>query len=150
MWISQGDPTGFKVAKEVLNMIAFKPGTYGYIAKKDLETSFGNITTFPNACALYAQQAVEKMLKQYIKEVSQSTDSSLLHSHNLKRLAKFANIGALNASMLNLYELTDAYYNTRYPGDDYFDVTPTEAEQFYLAASSACNIIEMEIEKSRI
>lgn len=63
-------------------MIVFKPGSYGYIAKKNIDTAIDNAQKHPSAAGVYAQQAVETMLKQYLKEVLACTDAQLLHTQS--------------------------------------------------------------------
>lgn len=130
-------------------MVEFKPGTYGHIAQKDLDGAIRTAAIFPSGSGVYAQQAVEKMLKQYLKEVLYCSDENLLRTHNLRRLFKAVGISGLDQYKAQLYELSDAYFNTRYPGEDYWVLTATEAEELCAVATVILSIVETEIEKFR-
>lgn len=76
-----------------------------------------------NPSAALCQQVAEKMLKHVLTEVEPSAQE--LKIHNLKKI----NI-ALKRNSIDLYlnssdlaYLTDFYFEARYPGDDYIDVT---------------------------
>ncbi|MDY3711813.1 MAG: HEPN domain-containing protein [Agathobaculum sp.] len=127
----------------------FARGSYGYIAKKDIATAMDNVGMHPDAAGLYAQQAVEKMLKQYLKEVMNCSDESVLRSHKLPRLYRATNLKSLDDQMAALWEMTDAYFNTRYPGDEFFDMTVGQAKDFCYVARIVVKVIEGEIEAFR-
>lgn len=131
-------------------MIVFKPGSYGYIAKKNIDTAIDNAQKHPSAAGVYAQQAVETMLKQYLKEVLACTDAQLLHTHNLRKLTRAAKIDALEQYMQGMWELTDAYFNTRYPGEDFCELTTEDAVKLCTVAVAVVSIVETEIEKFRV
>lgn len=131
-------------------MIEFKPGSYGYIAQRNLRDALSNMETSPALCAELSQQAVEKLLKQYMQEVLHCRDIGILHTHSIRRLLASAKIEGLTPYAAQLIALTEVYYNTRYPGEEYYEVNASEAEKLYLAAAAACTVISLEIEKHRM
>lgn len=130
-------------------MVEFKVGSYGYIAQRDIEVAMDNTTKHPSAAGVYAQQAVETILKQYLKEVKSCTDEALLHTHSLKKLIRAAGITSLVPDMGKIWDLSDAYFNTRYPGEDFWELTPEIALDLCTVAATIVNTVELEIEKFR-
>ena len=105
---------------------------YLSIAQNDLEyleavLSTGN--TFYNQLAVQCQQVAEKYLKGYLDTLYQEQDAiALLKNHNLKRIGEKLNelYPYLQLDTNGLAYLTDFYYGSRYPGDDFSNVTKEE------------------------
>lgn len=119
----------------------FKYGTYGYIAMKDKKAAFDNITLNPNVSASSSQQAFEKILKHYIKEIVKPDDHDIYQSHNLNRLVNNSKITELNSRYKDIKLLRDIYYDTRYPGEDYWDVDSQAAEILYNISAELIQIV---------
>ncbi len=102
----------------------FKYGTYGAIAKRDLEDMEFLKDSRPHIATQSAQQAIEKILKHYINETYTGLDKSdILKVHKLILLANKTNIPELMNYRSTLRNLTDFYFEGRYPGIDYFEPT---------------------------
>jgi HEPN domain-containing protein len=89
-----------------------------------------------NHAARLCQQYVEKVLKECVhKYGNHETDLLLLHTHRLYKLA--ARCGELKHIIFDklettfMRELTDYYFDTNYPGENYIKVTEQEAVRIY-------------------
>lgn len=71
-------------------------------------------------------------------------------THSLRRLFRAVNLDGLEAYKAQLYELSDAYFNTRYPGEDYWEITQAEASSLCTVAAAVVGMVEAEIEKFRV
>lgn len=82
-----------------------------------------------NPSATLCQQVAEKMLKHILNEVEPSAQE--LKIHNLKKIniALKRNSIDLCLNNSNLAYLTDFYFEARYPGDDYVDVTSEDLQE---------------------
>lgn len=83
-----------------------------------------------NPFATECQQVVEKLLKDLLTQILplSSKLESLLHSHDLGTLARAVN--GMYPNTLRIQDcawLTDYYFDTRYPGDNFFVVTRYDA-----------------------
>lgn len=86
-----------------------------------------------NKVAVEAQQVVEKILKGIV-ELCDSIDinekSKLLGSHNLRKLGTTINEHcAKNLNIPNLAYLKDFYFEARYPGDNFIEVTKKDRDK---------------------
>lgn len=122
-------------------MMTFEYGTYGYIAMKDLRAAKMNLEMCPHISAQCSHAAVEKMLKHLI--VTYKPDSverrEMLKKHKLKVLSRYLKIAALSKYISRLSEFDSFYYDTRYPGEDYYDVTEEQAKEMLDVAVSLCS-----------
>ena len=112
----------------------YKFGSYGYIACKDLNTArhLYDAQDWDN-CVVHLQQAAEKILKQYINTTYFADDvSTVMKAHKLIRLsAKLTSIYPSIESMRGeLAELSDAYFDTRYPSAEYVEYSREDATRF--------------------
>lgn len=76
------------------------------------------------------QQVVEKLLKDVLTRIMplSSKLESLLHSHDLGTLARAVNgVYPNTVKIQDCTWLTDYYFDTRYPGDNFFVVTRYDA-----------------------
>lgn len=125
-------------------MYEFKYGSYGYIAKKDLDRAHIYLKiNDPSLSALCAQQAVEKILKQYI--VVKGLDKSnkdLLKSHDARRLATVCQLSDLEPLINSLRDFDSIYPDTCYPSKSYYEVSVTEAQHLAALAESVFKIVE--------
>ena len=105
------------------------------IAENDLEfleavLKTGN--TFYNQLAVQCQQVAEKFLKGYLDNMALEEDvTDLLRKHNMKQIAAKLNElkPDLKLDTVGLAYLTDFYFDTRYPGDDFYTVSKEEFEK---------------------
>lgn len=109
--------------------------TYLDIAENDLQylesvIAMGN--TFYNQLAVQWQQVAEKYLKGYLDKIFVDEDVvDLLRKHNMKKIASKLNEvkAGLELDTIGLAYLTDFYYDARYPGDDFYNVTKDDFEK---------------------
>ena len=108
--------------------------TYLDIAENDLQylesvIAMGN--TFYNQLAVQCQQVAEKYLKGYLDKIFVDEDVVDLRKHNMKKIASKLNEvkAGLELDTIGLAYLTDFYYDARYPGDDFYNVTKDDFEK---------------------
>jgi len=114
-------------------------GSYSYIdiGKEDLLAAKEMLNAgLYNHTARFCQQYVEKVFKECIsKHCAAEVDLLLLHSHKLARLAahcgELKEISFSRTEMAFFRELTDYYFDTNYPGENYFKVSKEEARIAY-------------------
>ncbi len=104
---------------------------YYSIALGDLEYLQATLhLPYYNNIAIAAQQVAEKMLKSVV-ELSSVNCESLLRSHNLRALYDEAfkqfSVSPVNRGDLSM--LKDYYFDAKYPGDNFVNVTEAECEQ---------------------
>ena len=114
-------------------------GKYSYadIAAEDLLAARQMLKAkLYNHASRLCQQYIEKVLKQCIHERGcNETDMLLMHSHKLVRIA--ARCAELCGFVFSrddtafFRELTDYYFDTNYPGENYIQVSEHEAHQAY-------------------
>ena len=111
----------------------FSPGSYGYIAYRDLRTAeiliqfecWNNIT-------ILIQQSIEKYLKHYINEKSPNgATPDDLRGHKLLKLLNVSGIPQSRDIRGALSEITDCYFDARYPGENYTEYGESDV-QYYL------------------
>ncbi len=109
--------------------------TYLDIAGNDLqylESVLATGSTFYNQLAVQCQQVAEKYLKGYLDKIFVDEDvADLLRKHNMKKIASKLNSmrAGLKLDTIGLAYLTDFYYDARYPGDDFYNVTKDDFEK---------------------
>lgn len=109
--------------------------TYLDIAENDLqylESVLAMGSTFYNQLAVQCQQVAEKYLKGYLDKILVDEDvTDLLRKHNMKKIASRLNEvnGELGLDTIGLAYLTDFYYDARYPGDDFYNVTKDDFDK---------------------
>jgi len=109
--------------------------TYLDIAENDLqylESVIAVGSTFYNQLAVQCQQVAEKYLKGYLDKILVDEDvADLLRKHNMKKIASKLNSvkAGLELDTIGLAYLTDFYYDARYPGDDFYNVTKDDFEK---------------------
>lgn len=109
--------------------------TYLDIAENDLqylESVLAVGSTFYNQLAVQCQQVAEKYLKGYLDKVLVEEDvADLLRKHNMKKIASKLNEMRedLELDTIGLAYLTDFYYDARYPGDDFYNVTKADFDK---------------------
>lgn len=129
------------------DVCSFEYESCGYIAQKDIAVAVDNIAAHPSVAGVYAQQAVEKMLKQYLTEVLNSCDENLLKTHNLRVLSKAVRIGGLD--IMTLWDLSDAYKSITHPNSEYCELSAEDARKLCEGASATVALIEKEITNFR-
>lgn len=94
-----------------------------------LQHNLGISTNRNNPNAAFCQQISEKMLKHILSDIDPSAQE--LRIHNLKKInasLKRNNVN-LQCNDLELAYLTDFYFDARYPGDDYIDVSDEDLQK---------------------
>lgn len=120
----------------------FESGTYGAIALDDLDTAEAMLQAKKyNASVVYSQQAIEKILKHHLQYFSGSNVDDL-KSHKLLKLAKATGIRELQQFRGQLSEITDCYFDARYPGVDYTVYTIDDAIMYLDVATKIVNIVK--------
>lgn len=80
-----------------------------------------------NRVAVETQQVVEKLLKGLVEiseDVPVDEKAKLLGTHNLRRLGESVNLHySKKLSITDLAYLKDFYFEARYPGDNFVEVT---------------------------
>ena len=112
-------------------------GKYSYIdiAREDLQAGKEMLRVgMYNHAVRLCQQYVEKCFKEFLEKHSkEDTDLLMLQSHSIHRLAsRCTEISSIEFSRLEkafFRELTDYYFDTNYPGDDYIRATEADAAE---------------------
>lgn len=115
------------------NYYSIAENDYAYIEQVAIKTSFYNQTT------VQCQQAGEKYLKYIIETYCVDADKEsiidCLKTHNIRKLIRFIHgelpefsIDSRKAVLLQGY-----YYETRYPGDNFFTATKEDVDTCYEA-----------------
>ncbi len=100
----------------------YKVGSYAYIAIKDFHTAEVLLNNgIYDAATVSMQQSIEKMCKAYIQN-NKIDIAELKGSHNLYRLLHVVDSVLAQKYKGDLFDLKDAYYDTRYPGIDYREI----------------------------
>lgn len=103
---------------------------YYAIACNDLDYLQMTIDSpFYNNIAAQCQQTAEKLLKS-VAEIC-VTDKNVLNSHHLRRLNEEIKAAGIDLGLCNkdLALLKDYYYDARYPGEDFVNVTKEECAE---------------------
>ena len=120
---------------------------YYYIACNDYKYLLRNLDSdFYNNMAVACQQICEKALKSVLVCVNPDV-KSILNSHNLRQI--YSAIGEeelINLDIAKLSLLKDYYFEVRYPGDSFTNVSKKEFEIAYLTVLDVLN----EVNKWRI
>ena len=107
--------------------------TYHDIALNDLHTAqqMMDVEKYNYAVRLF-EQYIEKVMKHRIFLSGDDNDRSLLHSHRVPKLGRrceaLLDITFTDKEMLLFNDLANFYFDTNYPGDDYVEISKTEAE----------------------
>jgi HEPN domain-containing protein len=95
--------------------------------------------------SIACQQIAEKMLKHMLTISYNGSDiETLLKTHNLKKIYFTIN-GTLSSFQLDhtkLADLTDYYFDAKYPGDDYMDVTEEMFNGCFSTMTEVKNMVE--------
>ena len=120
---------------------------YYYIACNDYKYLLRNLDSdFYNNMAVACQQICEKALKSVLVCVNPDV-KSILNSHNLRQI--YSAIGEeelINLDIAKLSLLKDYYFEVRYPGNSFTNVSKKEFEIAYLTVLDVLN----EVNKWRI
>ncbi len=127
--------------------LQYKYGTYGYIAKRDLENAVKCLKSeMPNLAIFSAQQAMEKLLKHYLSETYVGIDKTdIMRSHKLSLLANKTGISGLKQYRDCLNTISNYYFDGRYPGSDYEEVSAEEAAELVGIAQDLFVLVEKKI-----
>ena len=106
--------------------------TYLAIAKNDYQYALAvRNLGFNNNAGFTCVNTVEKLFKSVI-ELTVPDCHSLLRSHNLRNLYRsIRDIIKLDISEGDLAIMSDFYFDTRYPGDDFTEITDDELNMCY-------------------
>ena len=110
--------------------------TYLAIAKRNLKTAKTLYDAGDyNDAARYAQQSVEKVLKHLLETLDNPEMIPYMKLHNVKRLYKIASEHDLltydGSESRFMAALTDYYYDTNYPGENFEMIDAFEASEAY-------------------
>jgi len=111
--------------------------TYFDIARTDLAAAFEMLkASMHNHAVRLCQQYIEKLMKECIhRNGGTESDLFLLHTHRLAKLAtrceEITGIRFTDTEKLFLRTLTDYYFDTNYPGENYVEVTNHDAKEVY-------------------
>lgn len=120
---------------------------YYYIACNDYKYLLRNLDSdFYNNMAVACQQICEKALKSVLVCVNPDV-KSILNSHNLRQIYSAIDEEELiNLDIAKLSLLKDYYFEVRYPGDNFTNVSKKEFEIAYLTVIDVLN----EVNKWRV
>ena len=120
---------------------------YYYIACNDYKYLLRNLDSdFYNNMAVACQQICEKALKSVLVSVNPDV-KSIVNSHNLRQIYSAIDEEELiNLDIAKLSLLKDYYFEVRYPGDSFTNVSKKEFEIAYLTVLDVLN----EVNKWRI
>lgn len=94
-------------------------GSYGYIAKKNLRSAERTLGIDADVVVYNSQQAVEKILKEYLKLTYFKPDvKELLHVHSLHTLVRRSGITELSKFKADIADLSSYYFD----GMSFWDV----------------------------
>lgn len=99
------------------------------IAKEDIafyRVVRKSVGAIGNSLAVQAQQCVEKLLKGILCEIyTEPKDSDVLRTHSINKLLREIRRYAVIPKEFSdeIKKANGFYFEVRYPGDDYFDVT---------------------------
>ena len=123
-------------------MMEFKFGSYGYIASKNLKESQRVMSIAPSTAAESALAASEKILKHCVVTLCPHSveRDRILRSHKPKSIANFLNDIRFKDIRSELLEINDLYFEIRYPGDEYHDITVEEAARIFECCKAVFDI----------
>jgi len=89
-----------------------------------------------NHSARHCQQYVEKIFKECLSQNgTEESDMFLLHSHKIARIAErcgeLIDISFSKLEMALFRELTDYYFDTNYPGENYIRISEIRASELF-------------------
>jgi len=111
--------------------------TYLELARRDLHSAKIMLDAdIYNNAVRFCQQYVEKLFKEKIHTSgSGDLDQFLLHTHKIPKLAvrceTLCNVKFSKDEIILFNELTNYYFDTNYPGEDYVDIDKQTAEDIY-------------------
>jgi HEPN domain-containing protein len=111
--------------------------TYRDLALRDLQSAKIMLDAgIYNNAARFCQQYVEKIFKEKIqKSGTEDGDRFLLHTHKLSKLARrcedLSSIKFSKDEIILFNELTNYYFDTNYPGDEYMEIDEETASDIY-------------------
>lgn len=111
-----------------------KDNDYLDIAYHDLISSIKTLDIKEyRVTAFYAQQCIEKSFKFLIENINIEQN---LKTHNLRTLYRVVQdyLPKLSQYRLVIGDISDFYFNSRYPGDDFYVPNAKEAEEYYSTA----------------
>jgi len=93
-----------------------------------------------NLAGQHLQQACEKQLKNWLEE-NNKLDVTLARTHNLRKLLR--EIGDYGEGFYKTAALVENYYfDTKYPGDDYIDLTKQDIDSAIEFYNELINFLE--------
>lgn len=121
---------------------------YYFIACNDYKFLLRNLDSdFYNNMAVECQQICEKALKSILVYVNPDA-KSIMNSPNLKQIYNAINEDeeVINLDIAKLSLLKDYYFDARYPGDDFINVSK---EEFEIAYSTLIDVLN-EVNRWRV
>lgn len=127
----------------------FKENTYGGIARRCLEDMEFLKDNRLHLAVFSAQQAVEKILKQYLDSYYIGIDKAdVLGEHDFIVLAQKSCIPGLQEYETVMRSVSDFYSKGRYPGIDYETPSREDVEEIVPQVREIFAIVEQAIEKA--
>lgn len=117
------------------NYLSIANNDYLYVTKhRDPE--------FRNNSVALCEQVIEKLFKSIIEKVVVDNES-LLRGHNLKRLydSISSEISLDKEARLYLLAITDFYFDARYPGDDFVNVSKEDEVECFRVMEEVYKIV---------
>ena len=127
----------------------FKENTYGGLARRCLEDMEFLKDNRLHLAVFSAQQAVERILKQYLDFYYIGVDKAgVLEDHDLIVLAQKSCILGLQEYATVMRSVSDFYSKGRYPGIDYEIPSREDVEEIVPQVREIFAIVEQAIEKA--
>lgn len=129
-------------------------GSYLSIAIRDLNNSRDTFKVLKeySLSSYLSQQAIENAFKAVIAaKFKLIDDNPLLKSHNLRNLYESIKsyFPQLENEITNLASITNFYFVTRYPGEDYYECTEYDAKSSLSLAELILNLVSEELSETR-
>lgn len=118
-----------------------KQNDYLFIAMNNLKTAQKTLQIEEyDATAFYSQQCIEKALKFLLETSKVDMD---LKTHNLRTLYRKVETLLPNIKKYKTYigDISDFYFNSRYPGEDFYIPTKIEAQDAFITAQAVFNMV---------
>ena len=110
-------------------------------------------STYYNQTTVQCQQTAEKFLKHlittYCTEAPVEQVKECLKTHNMRKLLRFIqdNLSDFSIDTKKVIGLQGYYYETRYPGDNFFTATEEDVEICYEAIKEVKRAVDAFIEQ---
>ena len=120
---------------------------YRYISLQDLDEALFNVKAGRyRSAAFYFQQFAEKSVKALLEKID--PDHKQLKSHNVEKILEaYDTVHATSELGDKARYLTSFYFNTRYPGDNYTEVSEDQILKAKACSEALEEYISSELER---